>query len=113
MGIGGENMYSLAFKQPLGGAARALAPESSQRRSGHLNDAALLGPLHHALQVLAQNRVTLRMRDDDGDSAIPEFVEGIRRVLRYAVIAELHEQVVGFADDVARGIGERVLQILV
>ena len=108
-----SGMHGLTFEQPLGRAAGGLAPETGECRAGHLNDASLLGPLDHALQIFTQNRIAFGMRDDNRDSVIAEFVKGIGRILRDAVVAEFHEQVVSVADDVPRRIGVCVLQILV
>src|SRR5579864_7219992 len=91
----------------------AFAPEAGQRRARDLNDAALLGPLDYSLQTLAQNRVALGMRDDGRDSSVAQLSKGIRGLLRDAVIAELDQQVARAFDDVAVGMGVRVLQVVV
>src|SRR3954468_20916761 len=106
-------MHGLMFEQPVRGAARALSPESSERGARHLNDESLLRPLDHALQVLAQNRITFRMRDDDCDSSIAQLQERIRGVLRDTIVAEFDQQVTGLANHKARRIHERVLNVLV
>ena len=93
--------------------AHAFSPKSSQRGSSHLNDAALLGPLHHALQVLAQNLVAFGMGDDGGDAAVAQLHKTIRNLLRDAVIAQLDQHVVRAFNRIARGIGQHILQVVV
>jgi len=73
----------------------------------------LLRPLHHALQVLAQNWVALGMSDDGGDALIAELHETVCGLRRNAVVVQLDQHVVRACDGVARGIGEHVLQIVV
>ncbi len=111
--VGGEYVDCIVFEQPVGGAAHSFAPESSERGAGHLDDAALFGPFHHALRTLAQNRIAFGMRDDGGDSAIAQLGKTFCDLLRHAVVAQFNQHVVRAFDGVARGVGEQVLQVVV
>src|SRR3984885_8716757 len=113
MRIGGEHVYGLVFKQPERGAARAFAPESSQRGARNLNHAALLGPLHDSLRALAQNWITLGVGDDRRHSTLSQLEKGIRSLQWNTVVAELNQQVARAFDDVTPGMRQRVLQIVV
>ena len=48
-----------------------------------------------------------------GDPTIPQLEKRIRRLLRHAVVAELHQQVARAIDDVTGGIGQSVLDVVV
>src|ERR1700730_6298321 len=87
MRIGGEHVNRLALKQPLRDSTHALAPESGERRTSHLYDAALLRPLHNALRALANNRISLGLGNDRSHPAVPEFEKRIRGLRRNAVVA--------------------------
>lgn len=111
--IGGEDVHGLALEQPLRRAARALAPESGEGRTGYLNHAALLGELDHALEIFAQNGIALGMRDDRGQAAIAQFEQRVGGRLRNAVVAELDQQIARVPDCVTRGMRQSILQIVV
>src|SRR5579859_1046545 len=100
------------LEQPEGGPSGALAPEPGESRSGHLNHASLFGPFDHALRIVAQNRIALRMGENHGDSTIPELKKRFVDLLRNAVIAELNQQIARTLDDIARRMGERILHIV-
>jgi hypothetical protein len=75
--------------------------------------ASLLGPLRHALQILAQDRVPFGMRNDGCQPAVRKFEQSFGRVLRHAVITELHQQISSVVDDISFGVNQRILNILV
>src|SRR6202050_5415409 len=112
MRIGGEHVYGLVFEQPERGAARAFAPESSQRGARNLNYAALLGPLHESLRTLAQNWITLGVGDDRRHSTLSQLKKGIRSLQRNTVVAELNQQVARAFDHVTPGMRQRVVQMV-
>src|SRR5579863_4285681 len=106
-------MHGLMFEKPKRGATTALAPESGQCRTSHLNNTSLLSPFHHSAQVFAQYRIALRMSDDRRDTDVAELEHCVGRMLRNPVVAEFHQQITRSFDHVTRGIGESVLNVLV
>ena len=63
--------------------------------------------------MFAKNRIAFGMGDDHRDSVIRQLGERICDLLGDAEIAEFHQQVARAPDDIASGMSQRVLHVLV
>ncbi len=106
-------MHGVSFQQPLGGASNFLSPTPGHCRGGDLHDATLIHPLQNPLLRLLQNGIALGMSDHRNDADVRHLGEVVVDLRGDAVVAQLHQQVVGIFDGEASWRNQNFPQVIV